>query len=144
MKLLTSKRPRVDQTTYFAAPAPMVRQAFGRRLAKASVEKGWSGAELARRATKAGGLSIGKYSISRYEAGAQFPEPQRVEALAKALGVKPADLLPDLQHESPEPARGMDAQVNADTGKVWLRLNQAVSLDKAQKIMHILAEPEDA
>lgn len=144
MKLNASKRPRIDQTTYYAAPAPMVRQAFGRRLERARVEKGWSQAELARRATKIGGLAIGKYSISRYEAGAQFPEPQRVETLARALGVKTEDLLPDFQRESPEPVRGMDAQVSADTGKVWLRLNQAVTLDKAQKIMQILAEPDAA
>lgn len=63
-----------------------------------------------------------------------------MRALAQALGLKPDDLLPDLPNEPTVPAAGMDAQVNAETGRVWLRLNQSVTFDKAQRIMSILAE----
>lgn len=140
-----SRRPKIDETTYYSAPSAMVKLAFGRKLREARIKKGWSMSELARRASKIAGpsFSIGKYSISRYEIGAQMPEPPRVRAMAAAMDIKPEDLRPDLESEPIVPARGLDAQVNAETGMVWLRLNQAVSLGKAQRIMAILAEKDE-
>src|SRR5688572_29787045 len=72
-----------------------IKQDFSRRLSKALRDKGWSQSELARHAgkyTKKG--KLGRYSVSLYVKGRMLPQPERLNAIAKALGVKAEELLP--------------------------------------------------
>lgn len=59
---------------------------FAEELRRVMVEKGVTQSEL----SKASG--IGRSSICQYLAGKNIPEPDRVEQLARALGVNPEDL----------------------------------------------------
>lgn len=65
------------------------------RLQALRAGKGWLQAELARQA----GLS--RAYISLVEDGARNPSPPALKAIAKALGVEPADLLVGREVECP-------------------------------------------
>jgi transcriptional regulator with XRE-family HTH domain len=64
---------------------------IGRRVRQARVRAQLTQEFLARKA----GLTRG--SITNIESGAQAPPPYRLALLASALGVEPADLLPELR-----------------------------------------------
>ncbi len=122
------------------APKDAVKVEFARRLQAAMVQKGWRQSELARRAEAflPKGKKFGRDSISLYIRGKTLPGPVFLEALCKALGKEPDELLP---------TRGMPAAGEANPpldvkdmndGNVWLRVNQAVPWDIALEIMRLL------
>lgn len=76
------------------ATSSMARMEFGRRLQRAMMNKGYSQSELARYAETHLGKHFGRDSVSQYIRGETLPNPQRLAALAKALGVDPEELLP--------------------------------------------------
>lgn len=124
------------------APADAVKMEFARRLQRAMIERGWNQSELARRASKfAPGERFIRDNVSKYMRGKVLPGPVHLNALSKALGKRPEDLLP---------TRGMPAAGSTPTfevrdagdGKMWLRVNQAVSWAVAMKIQRILSEGE--
>jgi transcriptional regulator with XRE-family HTH domain len=83
--------------------AQAVKNEFARRLEERRNAKGWNQSELARRATEhlpiaaegqKLGHKIGRDQISHYSRGVSLPRPETLEAIAKALGCEPSDLLP--------------------------------------------------
>jgi transcriptional regulator with XRE-family HTH domain len=72
----------------------MARVEFGKRLQRVMMAKGLSQSELARLAEMHLGKHFGRDSVSQYIRGETLPNPQRLGALSKALGVEPEELLP--------------------------------------------------
>lgn len=123
-----------------AAPVAQVKAEFARRLQRLLVDRAWNQSELARRAAlHMDDGKFGRDNVSGYVRGLSLPGPIRLNALCKAFGV-PADALlpggtmPSVDRKAPPPLDISDA----GEGTAWLCVNQAVSWDKALKIMQIL------
>ena len=123
-------------------PTDLVRQEFARRLQRAMIEKGWTQSELARRASPfAPDTRMIRDNVSKYIRGKVLPGPLHLEALCKALGKRPTDLLParpsgGTSHELPS----FDMR-DLGNGTAWLRVNQAVSWETALKIATMVKTP---
>lgn len=125
------------------APRDYVKVEFARRLQAAMVRKGWNQSELARRAQEhlpkgaPKGSRVGRDNVSQYIRGRVLPAPHTLAALAEALGVEPADLLPS--RGVPQASTEHTPRSFSDTpdGNVWVRVNLAVSSTDALKIMEI-------
>ena len=63
----------------------------GHELRRRRENAGWSMRQLAQ-VCKDAGQPVDHSQISHYESGAKTPRPDRLKALAKALGCKPDDL----------------------------------------------------
>jgi transcriptional regulator with XRE-family HTH domain len=110
---------------------------FAQRLEEHMIEKGWSGAALAREASKHApkGVEIGRHLISAYLRASNEPTQLNLGYIAKALGVKSEELLPPPlgDGESPQYATAtttidgktrlvVDAEVDAETALKVIRL----------------------
>jgi transcriptional regulator with XRE-family HTH domain len=126
------------------APTEAVKIEFARRLQRAMVKKGWNQSELARQAKIH--LTEGRLerdNISHWIRGKNLPGPANLHALAEALGVSPADLLPSRGIPSAaDKAPPLDMRDLGD-GNVWLKVNQAVDRRTALRIMNLLMEGDD-
>jgi len=111
---------------------------FAKRLNRAMLAKGWSGAELARMASKFApkGVEIGRHLVSAYTRGANEPTEANLGYIAKALGVKPEELL------QPQPGEGESPQYATATsgldGKTRLVVDAEVDADTALKILQMV------
>jgi len=117
----------------------LTKEEFGRRLQAAMLDRGWNQSELARRA------GLGRDSVSTYVRGQVLPEPKSLKALAEALGVNPHDLFPNAAMaamEAETPALEI-RQAHGHTDRVFLRINQLVTLDQAARIFAIIRETTD-
>lgn len=123
------------------APYDAALAEFGRRIQALMVKKNMNQSDLARAAAKfMPNKKFNRDNISVYVRGKSFPGPVRLAAVAKALGVAPTDLMPE--HGIPsvdEKAPPLDIRAIGD-GNVWLRINQATSMDVAMKIMALLGQ----
>jgi transcriptional regulator with XRE-family HTH domain len=126
-----------------------IKAEFARRLQAAMIEKGWNQSELARRVNQClikppkgqkRGWKMGRDSISHYVRGAMMPLPTYLHALAKALGVRPEDLLP-VSVPTAAGATPFELRGQPD-GRVFLRLSRSVTSETAMKIMSLLAEED--
>jgi transcriptional regulator with XRE-family HTH domain len=118
----------------------LTKEEFGRRLEKLMLDKGWNQSELARQATRHAEKPIGRDSISIYVRGRSFPGPLHLHPIASALGVTPADLLPNTLASAADaatPALEL-RQVPGHPETFWLKVNQAVPYAKALEIVRIL------
>ncbi len=115
-------------------PKHLTKQDFARRVYKLMVARGWNQSELARRA------GLPRDSISVYVRAKSLPTPQSLRALAKALGVDPADLLPNhIEHAMDEESPSFDMKAsNAQPNKAWVRVNRLVNFSTATKIAELL------
>ena len=112
----------------------LTKDEFGRRLAALMTERGWNQSELARAA------GLGRDSISTYVRGQVFPEPKNLRKLADALGTSPHDLLPNATMSAMEaetPALEI-RQAHGHSDRVFIRINQLVTLEQASRIFEIL------
>jgi transcriptional regulator with XRE-family HTH domain len=118
-------------------PKELGKLEFGRRLMQLTLEKGWNQSDLARAA------GLGRDAISTYVRGRSFPEPRSLKRIADALGLSTEQLLPNIV------AMAMDAdtspmleikQAAGHPDKVFLRINQMVSLQQAAAIFNIIKE----
>lgn len=131
--------PPPEDVALEGAPDEAVKREFAKRLQAAMVEKGWNQSELSRQA--AAYMEDGKFgrdNVSGYIRALTIPTPPFLDALCKALGKKPNELLPkrataDVDQKVP-PLDVRDIQ----NGKAWLRVNQAVDWPVAIKIMALL------
>lgn len=120
-------------------PKPLAKDEFARRLYQAMLEKGWRQADLAR----AAGLQ--RNAVSVYLRGASLPSPENLEKLAKALGKRADELLPNyvesaIEKDNPE----IDMKVSpGDPKSAWLRINRLMSTSLAIKILNMI-EQDDA
>ena len=121
------------------APKDAVKVEFARRLQSAMLAKGWRQSDLAREAGRhMKEKTFGRDSVSLYIRGMSLPGPLHLEALCKALGARPEDLLPTRGMPSAgEAIPALDVREMSD-GKVWLRVNQAVPWPMAIKVLEIL------
>lgn len=124
---------------------------FGTRLQTRIVELGWNQSELSRRATEylpkpakgqIQGHTLGRDRISSYIRGKYLPRPEGLEAIAKALKCKPADLLPP--EKVPSVTEHGDSFIQdfkmLPDGRYSVHLNRVVSQRTALAIMTLLTE----
>lgn len=115
-------------------PKHLTKQEFGRRLYSMMIGRGWTQSELARQS------GLQRDSVSTYVRGKSLPTPLNLEALAKAFGVTPEEMLPN-QIESAidedNPSFEMKVSVGAP-GTAWVRVNRLVSMTTAVKIAEML------
>lgn len=98
------------------------------------MDKGWNQSDLAR------ACGLGRDSISTYIRGQTFPEPKNLRKLADALGTTTHELLPNSALsaiESETPALEI-RQAHGHADRVFIRINQLVTLEQAAKIFEIL------
>lgn len=125
------------------APTDALKIEFGRRLQKAMIAKGWSQAELARQASRhAASGKIQRDNISKYIRGLFWPTPTYLHAMAKALGVDAYDLLPTKNIPGIVVDQPPYEMRSVESGRAWLRLNVALPMNAALKIMAIVQEAE--
>jgi transcriptional regulator with XRE-family HTH domain len=127
------------------APYEAAKAEFARRLQTAMIAKGWHQSELARRASgyMPRGEQITRDMVSKYIRAFTLPSPKALEALAKAVGKKADELLPTrgVSAAADHPAfdiRGLEG------GNAWLRINQAVPMSVALKIMELLNRDKES
>lgn len=137
-----------DQPT---AAAPRVRielQDFARRLHQELIKKGWTQSDLARAAfgttVDSSGYKVakGRDRISVYLRGLQAPDPRHLSAIAKALGVTPEDLAPDL-HASAIDREFPEVRINQASGhpgKVHLVVNKIVPATVAAQVFSLISD----
>lgn len=123
-----------------AAPRDAIALEFARKLQAEMIRCGYNQSDLARQASlhMPDDKPINRDTISLYINAKHLPGPERLVAIAKALGVEKHDLLP---------SRGITAKANITPpvdvremgdGRVWLRVNQAVEWPTALKILEML------
>ena len=78
------------RATYTAAE----KRLFADKLRKAMVDKGWNGAELARRISKHLPSPTPRQSVSSWLIGASIPEEANLRAIEKTLDIPAGHLLP--------------------------------------------------
>lgn len=112
----------------------LTKQEFGRRLYSLMLARGWNQSELARQA------GLPRDSISTYIRGRSLPTPKSLQALAEALGMRPADVLPNATEsaiDEDNPALEMRVSTSAPNA-AWLRVNRLVSLSTASKVIELI------
>lgn len=134
-------------------PVEQVKIQFGSRLQKAMIQKGWNQSELAAEAAKhlpedkkkgkPLADAFGRDKISMYIRGRTLPSPVYLRALCKALGTTPEELLPTRgRAAAAQKAPSLDFRQMED-GNVFLRVNQAVSMETAIEIVAILKKDNE-
>lgn len=115
-------------------PKHLSKQEFGKRLYKLMLGKGWNQSELSRQA------NISRDSVSTYMRGVSFPERPNLERLAKALGVDPDDLLPNIVEMAiDEDAPSLELKISSNDQRIaWLRINRLVSTSTSMKVIELL------
>lgn len=127
-----------------AAPRDAVALEFARRLQAAMAEKGWNQSDLAREATKfmSEGKTIQRDTVSVYINTKALPSRERLEAMAKALGVDSSELMPSKLRPVPNRVAPPVEVKDMGDGNVWLRINQAVPWPLALKILNMVKGEE--
>lgn len=99
------------------------------------IKKGWTQSELARKA------ELPRDSISVYIRGKSLPTPISAGKLAKALGVKPEEILPNhIESAIDEDSPAFELKQSPNTpGTAWLRVNRLVTMAVGLKIAELLA-----
>jgi transcriptional regulator with XRE-family HTH domain len=103
---------------------------FGARLKHYLKLKHWNQSDLAR------ATGLGRDSISTYIGGTVRPTPKNLVKISQALGVQPADLMPDTPRL--EPDAPILEMIQLPDGMVRLKISKAVTLDQAVEIFTIL------
>lgn len=119
-----------------------IKRQLARNLQRALAERGWSGAELARRAqmyTPKG--SFGRDSVSKYLRERTLPNATHLSAMAQALGIEPDELLPNTMavrlasRPAAEPSVSLETAKN---GTAHLRVNERVPIDVALEVVRLI------
>jgi transcriptional regulator with XRE-family HTH domain len=107
---------------------------FGRKLYNLMVARGWTNAETARRA------GIPRDAVGVYVNGRAYPQTRNLNALAKAFGLEPEELLPNIVIDAiAEHAPGESGQLTLTrSGHALLKINRVVSVATALKILTLL------
>jgi transcriptional regulator with XRE-family HTH domain len=122
---------------------------FGRRLQRAMIAKNWSQSELARRANamlpppapgQIQGKEFRRDLVSHYVRGQHMPSPASLAAMARALGVTPADLMPQEGIIGGDPSPF--AMQTLSDGRVSLHVNRTVSSETAMKVAALLLQED--
>lgn len=120
--------------------------AFADRLQHYRKSQGWSQSDLAREVwgeiTMKNGRKAAKNRdrISTYEMGKSWPDPHNLTMIAKALGVTPEELAPNITASTvarQHPALSI-TQIEGHADKTLLQVNMLVSRDTAAQVMLLL------
>jgi transcriptional regulator with XRE-family HTH domain len=113
---------------------------FARNLNNALNEKGWRQSELQEAAERLmpNGVPLGKHLISNYARAQNIPNGARLNAIAKALGKKPEDLLPAIQPRfvGEDVDQTLSANISGDTAR--LRINMECPAEVAMEVLALL------
>ena len=108
--------------------------------------KGWTGADLAREASKhlppgprGKKREMGRHLPSAYTRGLNYPNEVNLTAIAKALGVPTSELVPDRTTEDGKPASFVNV-ASSGGGMARLTIDAEVDEDSALKIMKLVRE----
>lgn len=136
--------PKESYISDIRANKDRIRRDFSKRLQEAMIRKGFNQTETARRASGhlPKGKKMGRDVLSNYIRGVALPTPVNLNALCKALGTEPADLLPDRGHSTIANTNPIMDIRQTDDGLAFVRINQAMPMTKAFKILAILNEEE--
>ncbi|MGE0736064.1 MAG: helix-turn-helix domain-containing protein [Alphaproteobacteria bacterium] len=140
-----SRSSESGETRLFGPSPDLQREEFSRRLAVAMREKGWSQSELARRATAymPAGQTLEKYSVNIYIKGKSFPEPIRLDAICKALGVKHEDLVPGSEGIGRSGIGGKSLEaIDAGDGMMWLIVHKRLPLPVVLQVLRLIHDAE--
>jgi transcriptional regulator with XRE-family HTH domain len=114
--------------------------AFAKALQDRLGAKGWNQSDLAREATarlpRSSKGPIGRDAISHYVRGVSLPRPDRLTAIAKALGCASNELLPPHLVPSTENTGLEFKELSND--QYLLRVNRVVSLATAIKVVELI------
>lgn len=120
-------------------PREAAKREFARKLESARIAAGLNQSELARRAAQH--MPDGKFgrdNVSGYLRGMALPGAVHLNALAKALHVKPEELLENRPTLSAvDRAPPIDVR-DYDGNNAWLKINQAVPWPIALKVMQLI------
>lgn len=119
-------------------PKHLTKEEFARRVYRLMVQRGWTQSDLARHA------GLPRDAISVYVRAKSLPTPVNLAELAACFNMKPEELLPNIVEtaiDNDQPAFEMRASTAAP-GKVWLRVNRAVSMATAVKIAELLEQDD--
>lgn len=107
---------------------------FAARIWNLMVAKGWTQAELARRA------GLGRYVINAYINANSLPTPESAKKLADALGVTVNRLYPGAEEDFSATGDGLTPfeMKTTSAGKMFVRLNMEMSFDAAGDIFATL------
>lgn len=124
------------------------RKTFGVLLRQLMRDKGITGADLARRASKhlSSGKGMDRSMISWYVNGRSVPAPTTLAAIAKVLEVDPQLMLPrdhsQKPHEAAGPAvasSGQDVRMSLEAGNsMHLMINTHLPTDVGWKIIELI------
>lgn len=130
-----------------SAEYKVLKRHLAKRLQAVMLEKGWNQSEVARRAAKfMPDKTFGRDNVSKYlmlgKSGA-LPTPIHLNALAKALGLRPDDLMPtDRAKLLTEPMeQGVSIQ-QVDEDTMHIRLNQRFPVGIGRKIAALVLSDE--
>lgn len=116
----------------------LVKSDFAKRLGRLLADKGWNQSDLARAAEKhlPKGETFRRDSVSTYLKKTALPRPMALNAIAKALGVTPDDLLPnsDFSEKTPYSMR----PVVDEPGQSWLSVDMKVPMGTALAVLSLL------
>lgn len=133
--------PGPPQGFVAGAPKEAVMAEFGRRLNEMLVKKTWNQSDLARAAARfMPDKKFNRDNVSMYVRGLALPGPVRLSALAKALDMKPEELLPTRGQAMVEERSPPLAVRYLPDGLAWLQINQAVPQDVAMKILGLMGQ----
>lgn len=112
---------------------------LSRKLNTFLIDNRMRSAELARRA------DLPRDSVSRYILKKSLPTEESLRALAKAMGCQPGDLVPNRAEILIDPDNPTLEMVMSQErpGKAWLRINQLMTIETAQKIIGLLQADND-
>lgn len=113
-----------------------LKREFAKRLLNAMSGHGWNGSEVARRASKY--HEVTRDNVSNYLNGKQLPGPAKLNALAKALGMEIAELLPHRRPESSLPAPTQMRDLG--NGRAHLNIDRVVPFKLALEILRMIEQ----
>lgn len=112
---------------------------FARRLARHMEDRGWNQSDMARAASKylPKGQEFRRDNIHVYLTKGVIPRPKQLVAIAKALGVDPADLQDGIGHAERLP---YSMKPSDEPGKAWLHVDMKVPVHVALSVLGMLGE----
>jgi transcriptional regulator with XRE-family HTH domain len=127
--------------------AERMRHVLAKQLQHYLRKKGWSQADLARRANNAmpeGSVKLNRDNISRYCRGENFPNPERIEAMCKALGITYEQLVPEDQRLTEDEFLAIHnkprwrVELNTDADGCRLIVDSDLPFDIGVKVVELL------
>ena len=116
----------------------LVKAEFASRLARHLEDRSWNQSDLARAAGKflPKGETFRRDNIHVYLNELALPRPKQLMAIAKALGIKPEDLLPGVSHAEKLPYSMRP--VSDEPNMSWLQVDMKVPMRKALAVLSLL------